>query len=145
MTIKRSTFYLGSNAAYAWRLGFVFLMSLILLPAYMASRHTESHQSILQEKGEIRLMLIDATTSQPIANTNVELHEIVFCRKAPCPPMFLWSHNSDSDGIVQPPHKFVTDYVLVGTEKYVPREIRFATWNVDKQVWMINLTQIKSR
>src|SRR5262249_4978521 len=122
----------------------MIISSLIFTPASCVSRRAEFHKSIFQEKAAIRLMIIDATTSKPIANTNVEVSEIVFCKKAPCPPQFLWNSKSDAEGIVQPAHSIVVDYTLVGAEKYLPQETRFATWNVEKQVWTIRLTRVQS-
>jgi hypothetical protein len=61
-------------------------------------------------------MLIDATTFRPIAERNVEVIEVVLCKRAPCPPIVLWSEKSDSDGIVQPPHTVVTSYTDIGAE-----------------------------
>jgi hypothetical protein len=117
----------------------VFTTALMFTPACRTSQHAQLHESILQEKGAIRLLFVDASTSQPIANTDVDVGEAVVCRKSPCAPVVLWTHKSDSHGVVQLPRTVLTDHMLVGTRAHVAREVGVASWNQDQQVWTIEL------
>jgi hypothetical protein len=136
---SRGTSSVSSAAGTVLLTTCLLVVQVIFTSACRASQHTEFHGSILQEKGTVRLMLIDASTAQPIANANIQAGEAVVCRKAPCPLATLWTHKSDARGVVQLPRNVVTNHMLIGAEKHAPREIEVAFWSADKRIWQVKL------
>jgi hypothetical protein len=116
------------------------LALVLMLGAGCQSASLAHHpSSILQEQTTtVRLVLIDASTEQPLAG-DVEISEPVVCKKAPCPPRVEWSQQSDRAGVVAVPRTHLTATALVGARRHVAREIVDSSWNPERDAWTIEL------
>lgn len=85
--------------------------------------------SILDEKAEIvRLILLDASSKKPLADTRVEFLEMVVCKQASCPPSVAASQTTARDGSVMVARNLLNESTLVQAFPYFPGELRMAKW-----------------
>ena len=105
--------------------------------------------SILQEKAEtVRLVLLDASSKKPLADTRVEFLQTVNCKTEPCPPSVAASQTTARDGSVIVARNLLNDFTLVQAFPYFPRELRMAKWQdvrwqgekrLDVRAWTLEL------
>jgi len=108
-----------------------------------------SPSSILEEKGQsVRLVLLDASSKQPIPHSKVEFLEMVVCKTTPCPHLVVVSQTTARDGSVMVARNVLNEFTLVQAFPYEPRELRMARWQnirwrgekrLDVRAWTLEL------
>lgn len=85
-----------------YRLVALLCVALLVAATACAQRSSDAQPSILQAKGDsVHVQFLDATSAQPIADTDIELWSDngIRCIKAPCPTNGKqWKGKSDADG-----------------------------------------------
>jgi hypothetical protein len=123
-------------------------LAVFMILLSCASAQTQS-SSILDEKAEVvRLVLLDASSKKPIADTRVEFLEMVDCKKAPCPPTVASTQTTARDGSVIVPRNLLNDSTTIEALSYFQRELRTAKWQdirgqgekrLDVRAWTLEL------